>query len=70
MLLFMQYKFIFKSILLKVVIIKNNSFKCKSYKANFVENNNKNNIYYTIEFENIHEFKILSKCIYINFNKS
>lgn len=63
-------KFLFKCILSKTVVIENNSSKHKDYRANLVENNNKNSLHYAIRSANIDESKILSGCIYTNVNKS
>lgn len=41
MILSILYKFILKDILLRFIIIKNNTFKYKSYRANLVENKKK-----------------------------
>lgn len=60
----MLYKFISKDILLRVIIIKNDSFECKAYNANLVINNDKNNLYHTIRSININELRIWSGYIY------
>lgn len=65
----MPNEFISKSISSRIIIIENDSFECKSYRINLVENNNKNNLYYTIRFVDINKLEILSSCIYININK-
>ncbi len=69
-LLFILNEFISKGILLRVIVIENNSIKCKGYEANLAENNEKNNLYYTIRFVGINKSRILSSYIYINVNES
>lgn len=70
MLLSISNEFIPESISSRVIIIENNSFECKDYMANLVENNEENNLYHVIEYIGINEFGILSVCIYTNVNKS
>lgn len=68
MILSILYKFILKDILLRFIIIKNNTFKYKSYRANLVEK--KNNLHYVIKAININELRISSSYyIYTNINK-
>ena len=69
MLLSMPDEFISKSILLKVVVMENNNSKYKDYRANLVENNDKNNLYYIIESAGINKLRILSSCVYTDVNK-
>lgn len=69
MLLSILNKFIFKSISLRVIIMRNNSFKCKDYETNLAKNNEKNNLHYVIKFISINELKILNSYIYIDVNK-
>lgn len=65
----MLYKFISKSILSKIVNIKNYHFEYKDYKINVVKNKKKNSLYYTIEFAKLDKWEILSCYIYINVSK-
>lgn len=67
---FISNEFIFKSILSRMIIIKNDSFERKDYGANLAENNNKNDLYYIIASTNINEPDILRSYIYKNINKS
>lgn len=66
----MPDKYIFKGILLRLIIMEYNNSKCKSYGADLVENNNKNNLYHAIRAASINKLGIMSGCIYIDVNKS
>lgn len=70
MLLSILDKFILDSISLRVLDIEDDSSQYKSYEANLVTNNDKNNLHYTIEVAGINELGILSGYIYTDFNKS
>lgn len=70
MLLDMSDEFISKSILSRVVIIKNDISECEGYRIDLSKNHNKNDIYHTIESADINKSGILSDCIYIDINKS
>lgn len=65
-LFFILDEFISWSISYKVVIIKDNSVKYKYVETYFAENNNKNNLYYTIEFTKMNKLRSLNGCIYID----
>ena len=66
----MLVEFIFESILSRVVVLENDSFKCKGYKADLEENNNENDLHYFIQVVSINESGILSGYISIDVNKS
>ncbi len=66
----MPNEFISNGILLRVIIIENNSSKYKSYGANLAENNEENDLHHIIGSADINESRILSNCIYININES
>ena len=63
---FILDEYIPEGILLRVVIIENNSSEYKGYGADIVENNDENNLYYAIGAASINESRILSGCTYIN----
>lgn len=44
--------------------------ECEKYGPNFVNNNNKNNLYYTIKSASLGNKSFLSSYIYININKA
>lgn len=44
--------------------MENNNFERKGYWADFMENNDKNNLYHTIGVTRINELRILSNYIY------
>lgn len=69
-LLFILDEFIFEGILSKSVLIENYRSEYKGYGANLIENNDKNDLYYTIKAIDINDLEILNVCIYININKS
>lgn len=58
-----------KSILIRVIVIKNDNSKYKSYGANLRENNEENNLYHPIKSTIINELGIFSSCIYIDINE-
>ena len=60
-------EYIPEGILSRVIIMENNSFQRKSYRANLVENNYKNYLHCAIKAAGI---RILSNCFYIDINKS
>ena len=66
----MPDEYIFEGILLKDVVIENDSSKRKGYRADIVENNDENNLHHAIGALSINELGILSSYIYININKS
>ena len=63
-------RYIPESILLRNVIMENNSSKHKSYGVDIIENNDENNLHYAIGAADINELGILSGCIYTDINKS
>ncbi len=65
----MHSEFILKSILLRIIVIENDSSKRMGYEANLIENNEENNLYHDIGTVSINELGILSGCIYTNINK-
>ena len=66
----MLNEFIPKSILLKVILMGNDSSEYKGYGANLAENNKENDLYYAIRSGNINKSGILSCCIYTDVNES
>lgn len=70
MLLSILDEYIPEGILSKIVIMENNNPERKDYKTDLVENNNENNLHYTIRAAGINESRILSGYIYIKNNKS
>lgn len=66
----MSDEFIPKSISSKVVVIKNDNPKCKSYETNLAEKNDKNNSYHIIRSVVINKAGILSGYIYTDVNES
>ena len=63
-------EYIFKGILLKVVIMENSNSEHKGYGADLVENNDENDLHHAIKAAGINELGILSRCIYIDINES
>lgn len=66
----MPYKFILEGILLKVIVMENDSSKRKGYGANLAEKKEKNDLHYAIGFADINKSGILSGYIYTNVNES
>lgn len=66
----MPNEFISKDFLYSLVIIAHDIWKLKGYDTNLLENNDKNDLNYSIKFANINKQGILSGCIYIDVNKS
>ena len=59
-------KFIFVSILSKILQYNNNIQNKKGYAANLKTDNFKNNLHYIINGEKINDFDLLHSCLYIN----
>lgn len=55
MLSFISNEFISEGILLRIVVIEDNNFKRRGYRANWPENNEENNLYYAIRLTGINE---------------
>lgn len=70
MVLLILDEFIFKSILSRVLIMKNDGSEHKDYKANLARKNEDNNLHHIIRSAVIYELEILSGYIIIDVNKS
>lgn len=65
----MSNKFIFKTILFRVIIINQKSGKDEKFRANLDNNNNENNLQYTLKMVKIKNSDFLNSYIYIDINK-
>lgn len=63
-------EFIPEGISSRIVIIADNSFERKGYRANLAKNNEENDLHYAIGSADINESGILNGCIYTDINES
>ncbi len=66
----MPNEFISKGISSRVIVMENDSSKCKGYEVNIADNNKKNSLHHTIGSIDINKLGILSSYIYMDVNES